>query len=120
MPTGINTYLFFKDNAEEAFNFYKSIFGGEFLFVQKYKDAPGQKLLPGEENRIMHISLPVGKSVLMGSDSIEDMHGWNREQGNNFSLSIDAASKAEADKIHGGLSAGGKVTQPMADQFWGA
>jgi PhnB protein len=120
MPTTLNVYLHFKDNAEEAFTFYRSVFGGEFLAVQRYKDAPGGKFLPGEENRILHISLPIGKNVLMGSDSVEDMHGWTLSPGNNFDLSVDAASKADADRLHAALSKGGKVTMPMADQFWGS
>jgi PhnB protein len=125
MATGINTYLHFRDNSEEAFNFYKSVFGGDFLMLQRHKEGPpGIKLKPEEENRILHVSLPVGKNVLMASDSIESMasshDGWQLKPGNNFSLSVDAESKAEADRLHAALSSGGKVTMPMGDQFWGA
>ncbi len=121
MPTALNTYLHFKDNAQEAFNFYKSIFGGEFLMIQRYKDAPGnEKLSPAEGELLLHISLPIGKSnVLMASDTAGDMGGWTWKEGTNFSLSINAESKEEADRLHQGLSAGGKVTLPMGNQFWG-
>ena len=121
MVSAINTYLHFADQAEEAFNFYKSIFGGEFLTLQRYQDAPGTNVTEAEKNLILHISLPIGKgNLLMASDSVKDMHGWSLKPGNNFSLSIDVESKSEADRIHSALSKGGSVTQPMADQFWGA
>jgi PhnB protein len=121
MATAINPYLHFKGNAEEAFNFYKSVFGGEFLNLQRYKDAPGMKVSPAEENRLLHVSLPIGKgNVLMASDSAGDMGGWTLHPGNNFSLSINAESKEEADRLHAGLSAGGEVHMPMGDQFWGS
>ena len=123
MATALNTYLHFKNQAEAAFNFYKSVFGGEFLTVQRYKDAPGTEVSEHEQNLILHISLPIGKNVLMASDSVESMktsHEWSLQPGNNFSLSVDAESRAEADRIYAALSAGGKATFPMQDQFWGA
>ena len=116
-----NTYLNFKGNCEEAFNFYKSVFGGEFNYVGKFGEMPPQEgytMSEEDANKIMHISLPIGTSILMGSDTGGE---WAPTfiQGNNFSISIGAESKAEADKLYDGLSAGGKATMPMAETFWG-
>ena len=121
MPA-INAYLNFPGNCEEAFNFYKSVFGGEFDYVGRYSDMPPQEgvtLADSEKNKIMHISLPIGKdTMLMGSDSGGD---WAPEviAGNNFSLSINADSKDQADKFFNQLSSGGKTTMPMQKTFWG-
>jgi PhnB protein len=118
----VNVYLNFNGNCEEAFNFYKSAFGGEFAHVGRFKDMPadsGHKMSAEDAEKIMHISLPISKeSVLMGSDTGGE---WapNFQLGNNFSISINAASQAEADKLFNALSAGGKVTMPMAKTFWG-
>nr|WP_121271599.1 VOC family protein [Pedobacter schmidteae] len=116
-----NTYLNFNGNCEEAFTFYKSVFGGEFTFIGKFGEMPPQEgyTVPAADvNKIMHVSLPIGTSILMGSDTGGD---WAPSfvQGNNFSISISANSKAEADNLFGGLSAGGQVTMPMAQTFWG-
>ncbi|MEJ8597567.1 VOC family protein [Riemerella anatipestifer] len=121
--TTVNIYLNFNGNCEEAFNFYKSVFGGEFTYVGKFGDMPPQEGMPpmGEvdKNKIMHIGLPIGNTVLMGSDTGGE---WapSFQQGNNFSINITPESKEAADKLFNGLSAGGKVTMPMADTFWGA
>ena len=117
----VNIYLTFNGNCEEAFKFYKSVFGGEFPYIGRFKDMPageGPKLKPGEENRIMHVSLPISKeTILMGCDTGgEWASGYS--QGNNFSISITADSKEEADKLFKGLSAGGKVTMPLGKTFW--
>jgi PhnB protein len=117
----VNIYLTFNGNCEEAFNFYKSVFGGEFPYIGRFKDMPpgeDAKLNPGEDNRIMHVSLPISKeTMLMGSDTGgEWVTGYL--QGNNFSISITADSKEEAEKLFNGLSAGGKVTMPLAKTFW--
>jgi PhnB protein len=117
----VNIYLTFNGNCEEAFNFYRSVFGGEFPYIGRFKDMPpgeDAKLNPGEENRIMHVSLPISKeTMLMGSDTGgEWATGYTK--GNNFSISITADSKAEAEKLFNGLSAGGKVTMPLAKTFW--
>jgi PhnB protein len=121
--TSINPYLTFAGNCENAFNFYKSVFGGKFTFMGKFKDMPpmeGKPLPKSEGEKIMHISLPIGTdSVLMGSDSSEAF-GHATVTGNNYSISINAKSKAEADKLYNGLSAGGKATMPMSKTFWGA
>jgi len=119
----INPYLTFNGNCEAAFNFYKSVFGGEFQFIGRFKDMPpmGGKTIPAAEgDKVMHVSLPIGQgSVLMGSDTTASC-GHPVTMGNNFSISINATTEAEADKLFGGLSKDGKVTMPMAKAFWGA
>ena len=119
----VNIYLNFNGNCEEAFNFYKSVFGGEFPYIGRFKDMPpqeGMPPLPKEmENKIMHVSLPVSKeTMLMGSDTGGE---WAPSfvQGNNFSISINADSQEQADRFFNELSKGGKVTMPMAKTFWG-
>jgi PhnB protein len=121
--TTVNIYLTFDGNCEEAFNFYKSVFGGEFPYVGRYKDMPpeeGRKALSAVDGeKIMHISLPVSKeTMLMGSDTGGEWAS-NYKPGNNFMISINADSKEEADRFFNGLSAGGTVTMPMQNTFWG-
>jgi len=120
----ISPYLTFAGTCEEAFNFYKSVFGGEFAFIGKFGEMPQQDGMPpvpeSEKNKIMHVSLPISAETnLMGSDSSEAF-GKATVVGNNFSISINAAGREEADKLFAGLSAGGTVTMPMAVTFWGA
>lgn len=119
----INAYLTFDGTCEEAFNFYKSVFGGDFPMVGKFGDMPPQEGMPPisdeVKNRIMHMSLPISaETVLMGSDTMPGIH--DHQVGNNISLSINTDSREEADLIFTGLSAGGKVSMPLADTFWGA
>ncbi|MFD2941501.1 VOC family protein [Flavobacterium notoginsengisoli] len=118
----INPYLMFNGTCEAAFLFYKSVFGGDFPYIGKYKDAPteeGDAPLSEEAlNRIMHVSLPIGNTILMGSDS-HPKYG-DVGFGDNFSISINTESREEADKIFNGLSAGGKVEMAMDDTFWGS
>jgi len=120
MPT-INPYLNFAGNTEEAFNFYKSVFGGEFTTLQRFKDTPEAGKVPAnEKDMIMHVSLLVGKgTTLMATDTLESM-GQKLTVGNNISLSVETDTKEEADRIFKGLSTGGKMTMPLADAFWGA
>lgn len=119
----LNPYLNFNGNAEEAFTFYKSVFGGEFLTVQRMKDVPpmpGCEVADNEKEKIMHIALPVGKgNIIMASDVIESM-GHSNVSGNNFYISIQADSKEEAKHLFDGLSAGGTITMPLDDAFWNA
>jgi PhnB protein len=117
----INPYLNFKGNTEDAFNFYKSVFGGEFSSVVRFKDMPAAGPVPPQDsNKLMHIALPIGKgNTLMGTDVLESA-GQKLTEGDNFSLSITADSKSDADKIFGGLSAGGNVEVPMSDSPWGS
>ena len=117
----INPYLNFKGTTEAAFNFYKSVFGGEFAVLQRFKDTPeAGKTTPEDMNKIMHVALPIGKgNVLMGTDAVGDM-GKSLNVGNNFTLSVGADSEQEAEKIFNGLAAGGKVTMPLSKTFWNA
>jgi len=117
-------YLTFPGNCEEAFNFYRSVFGGQFGYVGRFKEMPpmeGQPQMPASEGeKIMYISLPISaETVLMGSDSSEAF-GQATVIGNNFSISVNAISQAEADRLYNGLSAGGHATMPMNQTFWGS
>lgn len=122
----INPYLNFNGNTEEAFNHYKSVFGGEFAALMRFRDVPAGegceavKIAENELDKIMHIALPIGDGgILMATDSLESM-GQNPIAGDNFSIAVSAKSKEEADAIFNGLSEGGKVEMPLADAFWGA
>jgi PhnB protein len=117
----INPYLNFAGNTEEAFNFYKSVFGGEFSSLVRFKDTPEASKVPAKEQEmLMHVSLPIGKgNILMGTDALESM-GHKLTLGTNFSLCVSAESEAEADKLFAGISAGGNITVPIARMFWGA
>jgi PhnB protein len=116
----VNPYLTFNGTCEEAFNFYKSVFGGDFAFAGKFADMPSQyPIAESEKNKIMHISLPIGNTVLMGSDAVEGFGGIPKS-GDNFSVSINTDSEEEATRIFNGLSVGGKVTMPLNKTFWGA
>jgi PhnB protein len=116
----INPYLIFNGNTEEAFNFYKSVFGGEFDGIMRFKDSPEKdKVSPGYEDKIIHVSLPVGDTILMGSDPPDHWHG-TLNQGNNFNLSYTAKSEVEVDEKFKALSEGGQVYMPVGKTFWGA
>ncbi len=119
----INPYIHFNGNAEEAFTFYKSVFGGEFAMVSRFKDMPANPehaISESEANKIMHIALPIGKtSVLMASDTPEFM-GKHNENETRSKISISAESKEEADKLFNRLSVGGQVEMPIADSPWGS
>lgn len=118
----VNPYLIFNGNCEEAFNFYKSVFGGEFQYLGRFSEMPASecKDLPKEAlNKIMHVSLPIGKeTLLMGSDVNPNME--QVKFGQNISLSISTSSKEEAETVFNSLSKGGKVTMPLQDTFWGS
>lgn len=117
----INPYINFNGNTEEAFNFYKSVFGGEFERIIRFKDMPNTEIpiSENEANKIMHIALPIGKNVLMGNDVPEFM-GKVNENENRSKIAVSAASKEEADKIFNGLSAGGNIEVPITDSPWGS
>lgn len=118
----INPYIHFNGNAEEAFNFYKSVFGGEFARISRFKDM-GNPELPITENeaeKIMHIALPIGNhNVLMGSDTPEFM-GKHNENETRSKISISTVSKEEADHLFNGLSADGQVEMPISQSPWGS
>lgn len=117
----INPHINFNGNAEEAFNFYKSVFGGAFTKIIRFKDLgnTGHPLSETEANKIMHIALPIGNSVLMANDVPEFM-GRVNENENRSKIFVSAQSKEEADKIFNGLSAGGTVEMPIDDSPWGS
>ena len=119
----VNAYLTFNGNCEEVFNFYKSVFGGEFPYIGRFGDMPpadGKDVPEADKNKIMHVTLPISQeTVLMGSDTGGE---WASQfnAGNNISLSINTDSREEADRLFSGLSEGGVVTMPLAETFWGA
>ena len=117
----INPHINFNGNAEEAFNFYKSVFGGEFANIVRFKDlaSPGIPIADKEANKIMHIALPIGKNILMGNDVPESM-GQVNERENRSKISISAESREEADNLFNGLSSGGDIEMPMEDSPWGS
>ena len=115
----VNTYLNFNGNTEEAFNFYRSVFGGEFIMVQRMKDTPEPDKIPdGDKNKIMHIALPIGNNVLMGTDVMSFMPQVTF--GTNSSICITPDSEEQAKKLFDGLSYGGQVGMPLEKMFWGA
>jgi len=122
----VSTYLNFPRNTEEAFNFYKSIFGGEFsgAGVGRFKDIPPAEGMPQiaeeDKNLIMHIELPIlGGHILMGTDAPESM-GFNVNFGNNTYINLEPDTKAETKKLFDALSVDGKVTMELQEMFWGA
>jgi len=116
----MHPYLNFDGQAEEAFNFYKSVLGGEFIFFKKMSDAPESDKLPEDErNRVMHVALPINEhTILMASDCIPSA-GHVLREGNNMYVHLAAESREDADKLFDGLSAGGTIEMPMEDMFWG-
>lgn len=113
--------MHFNGNAEEAFTFYKSVFGGEFAMVVRFKDMPGDPGHPipeKEADRIMHIALPIGKyDMLMGSDTPEFM-GRHNEKETRSKIFVSTESKEEADRLFQGLSKGGTIEVPISDSAW--
>ncbi|HEY4616991.1 MAG TPA: VOC family protein [Flavobacterium sp.] len=116
----INPHINFNGNAEEAFIFYKSVFGGEFAKIMRFKDlaSPEFTVAEGEANKIMLIALPIGKNVLMAND-VPEIMGRTNENEHRSKISISAESKEEADKLFKGLSAGGQIEMPIGDGPWG-
>ncbi len=116
----INPHINFNGNAEEAFTFYKSIFGGEFVNIMRFKDlaSPEFPVAENEANKIMHIALPIGKNILMANDVPESM-GRTNENENRSKISISAESKEEADKLFNDLSEDGTIEMPITDSPWG-
>ena len=117
----INPHINFNGNAEEAFNFYRSVFGGEFATIMRFKDLASTEFpVPeNEENKIMHIALPIGKGSMLMANDVPEAMGRTNENENRSKIVITAASKDEADKIFNGLSAGGQIEMPIADSPWG-
>jgi PhnB protein len=117
----INPHINFNGNAEEAFTFYQSVFGGSFAKIMRFKDlsSPEFPIPEKEANKIMHIALPIGKNVLMGND-VPEFLGPTNEHENRSKIAISAESKEEADKLFNRLSAGGQIEMPIGDSPWGS
>jgi PhnB protein len=117
----INPHINFNGNAEEAFTFYKSVFGGEFAKIMRFKDMASVEfpVAENEANKIMHIALPIGKNILMANDVPKSM-GKTNENEHRSKISISAESREEADKLFNGLSKGGTIEMPIADSPWGS
>jgi PhnB protein len=117
----INPHINFNGNAEEAFTFYKSVFGGEFAKIIRFKDISGPELqvTENEANKIMLIALPIGKNILMANDVPESM-GLTNENENRSKISLSAESKEEANRLFNGLSSGGQIEAPIGDSPWGS
>lgn len=117
----INPHINFNGNAEEAFNFYKSVFGGEFTRIVRFKEFTSTEhpLSENDADKIMHIALPIGPNTLMANDVPESM-GRVNENENRSKIAITAQSREEADKLFHGLSAGGEVEMPIGDSPWGS
>ena len=116
----LSTYLTFDGKCGPAFDFYKSVFSGDFAVRSTFADAPpDMNVKDTDRDRIMHVSLPIGDSVLMGSDTTSE-HGGPVTMGNNFSVSFSPKTKEEADRVFGKLAEGGSVTMKLQNTFWGA
>lgn len=117
----LNLHINFNGNAEEAFNFYRSVFGGEFTRIMRFKDIASNEfpVAESEENKLMNIALQIGNTFLIGNDVPESM-GRVNETENRSKISIAAESREEADKIFNGLSAGAAVEAPIGDSPWGS
>jgi PhnB protein len=116
-----NPYFNFQGNTEDAMNYYKSVFGGEFTIFQRFGDMPGcEKMPPEDQKKIMHVSLTTPKGhIFMATDALESME-QKLVFGNNSHTIIHTESEAETDKLFNGLSLGGKVEMPVNKTFWGA
>ena len=115
------TYLNFYGNTEDAFNFYRTVFGGDFTSLIRFKDIPGgEKMSLEDQNKIMHVALPIGNSsIIMATDLLESV-GQKITHANNYHISIMAKSEEEARKLFDALSEGGKITKPLEKTFWNA
>ena len=121
MTVQVNPYLNFPGNAEEAFEFYRSVFGGELSSAVRFADMPmeGVEIPPGDQGKMMHIALPLGEdSILMATDVLESL-GQQLVPGNNSYVSLHPESREEADRIYQGLSQGADVEMPIGEQVWG-
>lgn len=116
---GFDVTLLFDGQTEEAFNFYKSVFGGEFSNLQRMSDMPTPMEMPeSEKSKILHMALPIGDTILMGMDMPQGRGTVNK--GNNFFVTLNTSSEAETDELFGKLSDGANIMMPVAQQFWGA
>ena len=117
----INPWINFNGNAEEAFTFYRSVFGGEFSKIIRFKDISSEEfpVAENEANKIMYIALPVGKNNMLIANDVPEIMGRTNENENRSKIYISAESREEAGKIFDGLSAGGTIEGPIDDSPWG-
>jgi PhnB protein len=122
MMKAINPWINFNGNAEEAFNFYKSVFGGEFAKVIRFKDLASAEfpVSENEADKIMHISLPIGKNNVLIANDVPEIMGLTNENENRSKIAVHAESREEADKVFNELSAGGDIEGPIGDSPWGS
>ena len=118
----LNTWINFNGNAEEAFEFYKSVFGGEFTKIVRFKDIASKEFpIPEkEENKIMYIALPIGNSTMLTANDVPEVLGRVNEHENRSKILVSTESKEEADRLFAGLSAGGEVEGAIGDSPWGS
>lgn len=118
----INSWINFNGNAEEAFTFYKSVFGGEFTKVVRFKDLASDEfpVAQKEENKIMYIALPIGNHTMLIANDVPEVLGQVNEHENRSKILVSTESKEEADRLFSGLSAGGEVEGAMGDSPWGS
>jgi PhnB protein len=116
----INTWINFNGNAEEAFTFYKSVFGGEFSKVMRFKDIASDELRVAEkeENKLMYISLPIGNNTVLIANDVPEVLGKVNEHENRSKILVSTKSREEAEKLFDDLSAEGEVEGPMGDSPW--
>ena len=117
----INPWINFNGNAEEAFTFYRSVFGGEFTKITRFKELASEEFqIPEEEaEKIMYIALPLGKNNMLIANDVPAFMGTVNEKENRSKIYVSAESREEADTIFNGLSAGGEVEGPVGDSPWG-
>jgi PhnB protein len=117
----INPHINFNGNAEEAFTFYKSVFGGEFAKIIRFKNIASAEFPVSEKeaDKIMHIALPIGKTNMLMANDVPEIMGTTNENENRSKIVIFTESKAEADHLFNGLSVGGQIEMPLEDSFWG-
>ena len=117
----LNPYLNFDGDCRAAFEHYRSVFGGDFVTLMTFGDGPeGMPVAEGDKDKVMHVSLPIGSSVLMGSDVPSEGPGADHTVGNNVHVSYEPPSRNDADEQFARLAEGGTITMPLGDQFWGA
>ena len=115
----LNIYLTFDGNCRSAFEFYQSVFGGDYQAFQTFEQGPeDMRVAEDEKDKVMHVSLPIGDGVLMGSDN--SSFGPPLAVGNNFSISVEGESRTHCDEVFERLSEGGAVTMPLQEMFWGS
>ena len=115
----LSTYLTFDGNCREAFEFYRSVFGTEFQVLSTFAEGPEDMEVPdADKDKVMHVTLPIGTSVLMGSDN--SPNGPPVVVGNNFSISVTTENREESNEAMAKLSEGGSVSMPMQETFWGS